>query len=76
MNKPVCKGSHKGHLCVLASQGQDVGFIVLDDQIVAVGFQDFARFAFELGRDQYFFHFLPPSVRVIYIAGHAGFIGM
>ena len=21
MNKPVCKGSHKGHLCVLASAG-------------------------------------------------------
>jgi len=20
MNKPVCKGSHKGHLCVLASE--------------------------------------------------------
>jgi len=22
MNKPVCKGSHKGHLCVLASAGR------------------------------------------------------
>ena len=22
MNKPKCKGSHKGHLCVLASEGR------------------------------------------------------
>jgi len=22
MNKPVCKGSHKGHLCVLASENR------------------------------------------------------
>ena len=49
---------------MLAGQRQNVDFIILDNRVVAVGFQEFARLTFELGRDQYFFHFISPSVRM------------